>query len=246
MRYKCKDCGYIKKNWKIKGKEINKIKEVKMTRQKLKKKDKEKLKQEKRKIIEKIIKRNNKRIYEDYLDIKRLIEINQELSGNKNIYDIAQELNMSPKWINYIRKLDKLQNEEWLEKIDIRIILYILNFSRETCENQEELLKEANKMNWGLDKVKYEIYKRYSKSNPEVIKKKPHILYQRLIRDLDKVIKSFSLLEYVEFSEKQIEEIKRRKQELEEKLEELHNKKEDKGKEEEEEEDEEIVEMLDK
>ena len=168
---------------------------------KLRQVEKEKLLGEKKQIIKKIILRNNKAVYETYLDLKRLIEINEDLTGRRDIFELSEQINMSDRNIRYFLGLEKLENKEWNERIDIRIILYVLNFNEETRENQNKIFEESEKMGLNLEKLKYKLYKEYSTSNPDIIIQKPRILYERLTRDLKRINKNFNLYQMVEFQE---------------------------------------------
>ncbi len=115
--------------------------------------NKEKLLEEKKEIIKKIILRNNKAVYETYLDIKRLIEINEDLTGKRDIYGLSEKINLNERYIRYFLNLDKLEDKDWLKKIDIKIVLYVLNFNEETRENKDKIFREYENMTLSMEKL---------------------------------------------------------------------------------------------
>lgn len=132
-----------------------------------------------------IIKRSNETLYQNYLDLKEIININIENFGEPNYDEICERLKWERRYISYLLRFDKLEDVSWLDRIPANVILLTVSFNEDTKENQEVHFNHFEKHNYGVEKARIYLIKEYVRNQEEVTGGLSHALYLRLTKMLD-------------------------------------------------------------
>ncbi len=132
-----------------------------------------------------ILQRTNKTLYQNYLDLKEIIEINKKLYNETRDYEIAERLGCDPSYIKYLLRFDKLKDLSWLDKIPANVILLTINFNDDSEERQEEHFETFEDKKYNVDKARIHLVKEYVEKQNWDSEQLPHVLYSKIVKQVE-------------------------------------------------------------
>ena len=169
--------------------------------------EKQEIEVEAEEIIHRIKQRHNVYVYATYLDLKKLIDINIRVQGRANRREIAQKTGMALQVMDRILKLDLLEDRKWIERIDIRIILLVVNSESKVVKNQEEYFNRVYDHGISYEKIRLEIESENVRQRKIEKGDGNELIFTSFMRDYARINQTLTLCAYAHFNKKEKKEI---------------------------------------